>query len=151
MCGILGICGLQDCSQKEIAALRPKAIAMSKKLRSRGPDWSGCFVAKDAILCHERLAIVGVGESNCSSSKKEFGRSEGQKEVPARFCAGNLLFSWLDGERRVDWVPWCKIQICMVKDGGEKAQQRSRASFQPAAFLPFLQLSFPSFVLDKQL
>ncbi|GAW02304.1 asparagine synthase [Lentinula edodes] len=30
------------------------------KLRHRGPDWSGCYVGKEAILVHERLAIVGV-------------------------------------------------------------------------------------------
>jgi asparagine synthase (glutamine-hydrolysing) len=35
---------------------------MSKKIRHRGPDWSGTYVGKETILCHERLAIVGVGE-----------------------------------------------------------------------------------------
>ncbi|KAL7410725.1 asparagine synthase-domain-containing protein [Mrakia frigida] len=57
MCGIFGVCGIQE---DKIRAFRPKAVAMSKKLRHRGPDWSGCFVTKDTILCHERLAIVGV-------------------------------------------------------------------------------------------
>jgi hypothetical protein len=33
------------------------------RLRHRGPDWSGCTIAGNHILCHERLAIVGVGES----------------------------------------------------------------------------------------
>lgn len=37
-------------------------IALSKRQRHRGPDWSGCYVGKDAILVHERLAIVGVGK-----------------------------------------------------------------------------------------
>ena len=36
---------------------------MINRLRHRGPDWSGCTVAGNNILCHERLAIVGVGES----------------------------------------------------------------------------------------
>lgn len=58
MCGIFGVCGYEG----DIAAFRPKAVAMSKKLRSRGPDWSGVWTTKDAILCHERLAIVGVGQ-----------------------------------------------------------------------------------------
>ena len=31
---------------------------MSKKIRHRGPDWSGIYVGKSAILCHERLSIV---------------------------------------------------------------------------------------------
>ena len=31
---------------------------MSKKIRHRGPDWSGIYCGKSAILCHERLSIV---------------------------------------------------------------------------------------------
>lgn len=29
---------------------------------------------KGSVLCHERLAIVGVGESICLSDRKEFGK-----------------------------------------------------------------------------
>ena len=57
MCGICAVYGIENPS-----SLRAKVIALSKRLRHRGPDWSGCYVAKDAILAHERLAIVGVGE-----------------------------------------------------------------------------------------
>lgn len=56
MCGILAVHGLQ----KPVTD-RARFIRLSKRLRHRGPDWSGCYVAKDAILCHERLAVVGVG------------------------------------------------------------------------------------------
>lgn len=35
--------------------------ALSKRLRHRGPDWSGTKMTDDSILVHERLAIVGVG------------------------------------------------------------------------------------------
>jgi asparagine synthase (glutamine-hydrolysing) len=42
---------------------RAKFVACSRKLRHRGPDWSGCFVGKESILIHERLEIVGVGKS----------------------------------------------------------------------------------------
>ena len=31
---------------------------MSKKLRHRGPDWSGIFSDENVVLAHERLAIV---------------------------------------------------------------------------------------------
>ncbi|KAG8698738.1 asparagine synthetase, partial [Ceratobasidium sp. 395] len=55
MCGIFAVHGI-----KNPGALRSKAIACSKRLRHRGPDWSGCYVGKEAILVHERLAIVGV-------------------------------------------------------------------------------------------
>lgn len=33
---------------------------MSKKIRHRGPDWSGIYCGKKAILAHERLAIVDM-------------------------------------------------------------------------------------------
>src|SRR5690606_25886200 len=31
---------------------------MSKRIRHRGPDWSGIYTGDKAILAHERLAIV---------------------------------------------------------------------------------------------
>jgi asparagine synthase (glutamine-hydrolysing) len=54
MCGIVGIFDLKDSVEK----LRPKALAMAKKIRHRGPDWSGIYCSDKAILAHERLAIV---------------------------------------------------------------------------------------------
>ncbi len=38
--------------------LRPQLLEMSKKVRHRGPDWSGIYSDDKAILAHERLAIV---------------------------------------------------------------------------------------------
>ncbi|MDR1436799.1 MAG: asparagine synthase B [Candidatus Symbiothrix sp.] len=54
MCGIIGIFDLKETAEK----LRPRALTMSKKIRHRGPDWSGIYCGKKAILAHERLAIV---------------------------------------------------------------------------------------------
>ena len=54
MCGI--VCALNINENPEI--LRPQLLEMSKKLRHRGPDWSGIFSDKNAVLAHERLAIV---------------------------------------------------------------------------------------------
>lgn len=54
MCGIIGIFDLKTTTEK----LRPQALAMSKKIRHRGPDWSGIYCGEKAILAHERLAIV---------------------------------------------------------------------------------------------
>lgn len=54
MCGIVCVF---DVKQK-IEELRPQVLKMSKKLRHRGPDWSGIFQNDKAILSHERLAIV---------------------------------------------------------------------------------------------
>ncbi|EMD38422.1 asparagine synthase [Gelatoporia subvermispora B] len=55
MCGIVAAHGLEN-----TAADRPRLIACAKKIRHRGPDWSGCYCGKQTILAHERLAIVGV-------------------------------------------------------------------------------------------
>jgi len=54
MCGI--VCAF-DLKQKAIE-LRPQVLEMSKKIRHRGPDWSGIHSDANAILAHERLAIV---------------------------------------------------------------------------------------------
>lgn len=54
MCGFVGVFDLK----KEADSLRPQVLAMSKKVRHRGPDWSGIFLSDRAILAHERLAIV---------------------------------------------------------------------------------------------
>ena len=54
MCGITGIFNISGDS----SALRRKALEMSGKIRHRGPDWSGIYVGKTAILAHERLSIV---------------------------------------------------------------------------------------------
>lgn len=60
MCGVLGLFGLMFGSDQEA---RNFASDLTRKLRHRGPDWSGFRVyplknGKYSILCHERLAIV---------------------------------------------------------------------------------------------
>jgi asparagine synthase (glutamine-hydrolysing) len=56
MCGIVGVFDLKVESQK----LRPQVLKMSKRLRHRGPDWSGIYCGEKAVLAHERLSIVDV-------------------------------------------------------------------------------------------
>lgn len=46
---------------------RPTAIRMGKQVKHRGPDWSGNHIANNTILVHERLSIVGVGETDVPS------------------------------------------------------------------------------------
>lgn len=46
-----------DAKQKT-ETLRPQVLEMSKKIRHRGPDWSGIFQDEKVIFSHERLAIV---------------------------------------------------------------------------------------------
>jgi len=59
MCGIVGILNLNRLHTNG-ADLRSQGLAMAKKVRHRGPDWSGVYSDERAILMHERLCIVDV-------------------------------------------------------------------------------------------
>lgn len=54
MCGIIGVFNLKKKSVEQ----RDNVLELSKKLRHRGPDWSGIYCGEKAILAHERLTIV---------------------------------------------------------------------------------------------
>jgi asparagine synthase (glutamine-hydrolysing) len=54
MCSIVGVFDLKIASDD----LRNQVLQMSKKLRHRGPDWSGIYCGEKAIIAHERLSIV---------------------------------------------------------------------------------------------
>lgn len=60
MCGIIGAFDLKVNSSE----LRGQVLEMSKKLRHRGPDWSGIYCGENAILAHERLSIVDPQSGN---------------------------------------------------------------------------------------
>ena len=54
MCGIVCAFDIKQTSD----SLRSEILEMSKKIRHRGPDWSGIYSSDNAIMSHERLAIV---------------------------------------------------------------------------------------------
>lgn len=54
MCGIVAVFG-EEMGQ---GSIRTQVLEMARKIRHRGPDWSGIFASDRAILAHERLAIV---------------------------------------------------------------------------------------------
>ncbi len=54
MCGIVCAFELKQPSEE----LRPLVLEMAKKVRHRGPDWSGIYTSEKAIMAHERLSIV---------------------------------------------------------------------------------------------
>ncbi|MDR1091979.1 MAG: asparagine synthase B [Prevotella sp.] len=56
MCGFVGAFDLMQ----DVSVLRTQVLKMAKKIRHRGPDWSGIYCGDHAILAHERLSIVGV-------------------------------------------------------------------------------------------
>lgn len=56
MCSILGVFDLRQGA--DLGPLRPLALSLSARQRHRGPDWSGVHAEPQALLVHERLAIV---------------------------------------------------------------------------------------------
>ncbi len=55
MCGIVGVFNVPE---SQISEVREQVLVMSKRIRHRGPDWSGIYTGKRAVMAHERLAIV---------------------------------------------------------------------------------------------
>ncbi len=54
MCGIVCAFDLKTGSTE----LRQQILKMSKRVRHRGPDWSGIYCGNNAVMAHERLSIV---------------------------------------------------------------------------------------------
>jgi asparagine synthase (glutamine-hydrolysing) len=69
MCGIVGVFDLKV----NHLDLKTEVLKMSKRIRHRGPDWSGIFHCENAILAHERLAIVDP-----QSGKQPFVSKDGR-------------------------------------------------------------------------
>lgn len=88
MCGIAAIFKIKEQTQE----LRKKALEMAKKIRHRGPDWSGIYCGGSAILVHERLSIVDPqsgGQPLYSPDKKQTlavnGEIYNHREIRERF------------------------------------------------------------------
>lgn len=62
MCGFVGCfdlsSGTAPIGEGLKEELRARVLEMSKRIRHRGPDWSGVYTGDNAILSHERLSIV---------------------------------------------------------------------------------------------
>ena len=106
MCGIVAIfrpatqngVSLSMNEKEQTQAWRQKALKMSQKIRHRGPDWSGIYTGKSAILAHERLSIVDPesgGQPLFSPDRKQVlavnGEIYNHQELRRRF-AGNYEF-----------------------------------------------------------
>jgi asparagine synthase (glutamine-hydrolysing) len=57
MCGVF--C-LFNVAEGDAGAARDLAVRQARLLRHRGPDWSGVWAGRRAVLAHERLAIVDL-------------------------------------------------------------------------------------------
>jgi len=72
MCGI--VCAFNIKGDKEI--VRTNVLKMAQRVRHRGPDWSGIYSNDNAILAHERLAIVDP-----TSGKQPIISQDGKKII----------------------------------------------------------------------
>ena len=96
MCGFVGAFDLSS-GGSPIAEglkeeLRSQVLEMSKRIRHRGPDWSGVYTGDNAILSHERLSIVDPlsGKQPLVSDDEKIilaanGEIYNHKEIRARF------------------------------------------------------------------
>lgn len=88
MCGFVGVFDITQ----NVEELRTQVLSMAKKIRHRGPDWSGVFSSDKAILAHERLSIVDIESGNQPLYNKERnlvlavnGEIYNHKEIKARY------------------------------------------------------------------
>ena len=111
MCGITAIFNIKE----QTPELRRKALAMSKKIRHRGPDWSGIYCGKSAILCHERLSIVDPqsgGQPLYSPDRKQVlavnGEIYNHRDIRARYAG---RYDFLTGSD-------CEVILALYRDKG---------------------------------
>lgn len=111
MCGI--VCAF-DLKQKS-EVLRPQILEMSKKIRHRGPDWSGIFDNEKAIMAHERLAIVDP-----ASGKQPLFSPDKQLVLAANGEIYNHrdLRSSLESEYEFQTQSDCEIILALYKEKG---------------------------------
>ena len=111
MCGI--VCALDIKQESDL--LRPKVLEMSKKVRHRGPDWSGIHCGKNVLLAHERLAIVDPKSGNqpiFSSDKKLILAANG--EIYNHRLLKESLLSNYAFQTKSD----CEIILALYKEKG---------------------------------
>ena len=113
MCGI--VCAF-DVKQKT-EELRSQILEMSKKIRHRGPDWSGIFSNEKAILAHERLAIVdpASGKQPLFSEDKRYvlaanGEIYNHKEIRSQFEGSYTFLTQSD----------CEVIISLYQEKGDR-------------------------------
>lgn len=95
MCGIVAIFKIQQ----NVTEFRKKALRMGKTIRHRGPDWSGIYQGKSAIMVHERLSIVDPqsgGQPLYSNNRKQVlavnGEIYNHKDIRQQY-KGKYLFN----------------------------------------------------------
>ncbi|MEZ6015922.1 MAG: asparagine synthase B [Planctomycetota bacterium] len=75
MCSILALLDVPAAltAGADAASLRARAVEASRRMRHRGPDWSGVYMDERTVMVHERLSIVDV-ESGAQPLRSPDGR-----------------------------------------------------------------------------
>ena len=75
MCGILACICNDKTETNSILKSRQYYINLSKRIRHRGPDWSGIHYDNktNIAICHERLSIVGIDSGSQPIVNDELG------------------------------------------------------------------------------
>ena len=127
MCGIL--CAF-DLKQSNVS-IRPQILEMSKKLRHRGPDWSGIYDASNAVLSHERLAIVDPTSGNqplISPSKKLILAANGE------IYNHRSLRSTCDSEYQFQTESDCEVILALYEKEGKDFVKKLNGIFAFAIY-----------------
>jgi len=127
MCGIL--CAF-DLKQSNVS-IRPQILEMSKKLRHRGPDWSGIYDASNAVLSHERLAIVDPTSGNqplISPSKKLILAANGE------IYNHRALRSTYDSEYQFQTESDCEVILALYEKEGKDFVKKLNGIFAFAIY-----------------
>lgn len=113
MCGIVCAFDLKSSTQE----LRPQLLEMSKKIRHRGPDWNGIYCEENAILTHERLAIVdpSSGKQPLFSENKKLilsanGEIYNHRELRNKF----------DGKYNFQTESDCEVILALYQEKGDQ-------------------------------
>ena len=111
MCGI--VCAFDV--KQDTEELRPQLLEMSKKIRHRGPDWSGIFSNYKAVLAHERLAIVDP-----TSGKQPLYSDDGQLVLAANGEIYNHqeLRKRFEGKYEFKTQSDCEVILALYKEMG---------------------------------
>ena len=111
MCGIAAIFNIKDDPER----FRSTALTMSRRIRHRGPDWSGIHVGKSAVLAHERLSIVDPasgGQPLFSPDRKQIlavnGEIYNHSEIRGRFRDRYLFSTGSD----------CEVILALYREKG---------------------------------
>lgn len=111
MCGI--VCAFDLKEKAEF--LRPQILEMSKKIRHRGPDWSGIYSDEKAILSHERLSIVDP-----VSGKQPLFSEDGKLVLSANGEIYNhrALRKQFEGKYNFQTASDCEVILALYKEKG---------------------------------